>query len=45
MRLENQFFRTFVVIFETGTILAWDITGQGHNVSRTAGIGESTTEL
>jgi hypothetical protein len=34
-----------VVIFEMGTILNWHIAGQGHNVSRTAGIGESTAKL
>jgi hypothetical protein len=44
-RLDSQFSRTFVVVFERGMILTWHIAGQGHNVSRTAGIGESTAEL
>jgi hypothetical protein len=45
MRLDSQFSRTFVVMAEQGAILTWDIAGQGHNVSRAAGISESTAKL
>jgi hypothetical protein len=44
-RLDGQFSRTFVVIVERGGSLTRDIAGQGYNVSRTAGIGESAAEL
>jgi hypothetical protein len=44
-RLDGQSSRTFVVIVERGGSLTRDIAGQGYNVSRTAGIGESTAEL
>jgi hypothetical protein len=44
-RLDSQSSRTLASIVAKGARLTRDIAGQGHNVSRTAGIGESTAEL